>query len=97
MVMKEFFAKVHGLTGHESCLSAKQSYFTENRDHHRKTYLDTMYISMKLGKTNASEYIMIMTPASIAHGKFEKRKQKDCKTQNTRKYAVKHSFLVIAT
>ena len=56
-----------------------------------------MYISMKLGKTNASEYIMIITLVSIDHGKFEKREQKDCKTQNPRKYAVKQSFLVIAT
>lgn len=50
---------------------------------------------MKLRKTNPSKHNS-MIPASIAHGKFEKREQKDCKTQNTRKYAVKQSFLVIA-
>lgn len=49
----------------------------------------------KLGRTNPSEYIM--TPASIAHGRFQKREKKDCNTQNTRKYAVNQSFLVIAT
>lgn len=96
MAMKDFFAKVHGLTDHECWLWTKELFITENRDHHRKPYLDTMYILMKLRKTNPSKHIYIMTPATIAHGKLEKREQKDCKTQNTRKYAVKQSFLVIA-
>lgn len=70
----------------------KESSIT-NGEHHRKPQLGTMHTSTDHGEPSAKEYVHIKAPRSIACGTCLKLGaaggEKDCKSQNLRKSAMK--------
>lgn len=77
--------------------SSKKALFTANRNHHRKSQLDKGQRSRAYGKSQPNRCIYITAPASTVQGISWKEGWKDCQSQNTRKSAVKQSFLEMAS